>query len=210
MMKWQAVFFDFDGVILDSVDVKTRAFARMFRGYGPEVERQVVDYHLAHGGVSRYEKFRYYYEQLLHRELTEARLAELGDEFAGLVVEEVLKAPFLTGAVETLEFLKKKGVPTFVVSGTPHEEVQHIVSMRNLDRFFLEVHGAPRKKDQILRELADKHGFTLARCLFIGDAMTDYNAAVDTGTQFLGIVAEEDTSPFPPDTTVSHRVTWKM
>ena len=33
--KWQAVFFDFDGVILDSVDVKTQAFAAMFRAYGP-------------------------------------------------------------------------------------------------------------------------------------------------------------------------------
>ena len=40
--RWEAVFFDFDGVILDSVDVKTQAFADMFRQYGPEVERAVV------------------------------------------------------------------------------------------------------------------------------------------------------------------------
>ncbi len=57
-MKWQVVFFDFDGVILDSVDVKTKAFAKMFRHYGPEVEQVVVDYHLANGGVSQVQKIR--------------------------------------------------------------------------------------------------------------------------------------------------------
>jgi beta-phosphoglucomutase-like phosphatase (HAD superfamily) len=41
--RLQAVFFDFDGVILDSVDVKARAFSEMFRDYGPEVEKAVVD-----------------------------------------------------------------------------------------------------------------------------------------------------------------------
>jgi beta-phosphoglucomutase-like phosphatase (HAD superfamily) len=33
-MRYQAIFFDFDGVILDSVHVKTEAFAAMFRKYG--------------------------------------------------------------------------------------------------------------------------------------------------------------------------------
>ena len=46
IMQWQAVFFDFDGVILDSVNVKTHAFSQMFRKYGPEIEESVVRYHL--------------------------------------------------------------------------------------------------------------------------------------------------------------------
>lgn len=203
MIQWQAVFFDFDGVILDSVDVKTRAFARMFRPYGPEIERAVVEFHLAHGGVSRYEKFRHYYDQLLQQELTDARLEELGDEFAGLVVEEVLKAPFIEGALESLKFLKKQEVPAFVVSGTPQEEVRDIVKRRGLEDYFTEVHGAPRKKDEIIREITLKYGLDLSRCLFIGDAMTDYTAAMATGTAYLGIVPVNITSPFPDGTIIS-------
>jgi len=58
-MNWQAVFFDFDGVILDSVDVKTDAFVAIFRGYGPKIREDVVKYHHENGGVSRMEKFKY-------------------------------------------------------------------------------------------------------------------------------------------------------
>ncbi len=36
--NYQAVFFDFDGAILDSVNVKTNAFATMFRPYCKNVE----------------------------------------------------------------------------------------------------------------------------------------------------------------------------
>jgi beta-phosphoglucomutase-like phosphatase (HAD superfamily) len=43
-MHYQAIFFDFDGVILDSVHVKTEAFAAMFRKYGPEIERAVFGF----------------------------------------------------------------------------------------------------------------------------------------------------------------------
>ena len=64
-MNWNAVFFDFDGVIPDSVYVKTKPFAKIFRHYGPEVEQAVVDHHLANGGVSRFEKFEYYYTHIL-------------------------------------------------------------------------------------------------------------------------------------------------
>ena len=59
------VFFDFDGVILDSVDVKTKAFGKMFEAYGSDVQKEVVQYHLENCGVSRFEKFRYYYENIL-------------------------------------------------------------------------------------------------------------------------------------------------
>ena len=122
-MNWQAVFFDFDGVILDSVDIKTRAFARMFRKYGPDFEQEVINYHITHGGVSRFEKFRYYYNHLLKRSISDDELASLGEQFSCLALEEVLVAPFIPGALETLQDLAPKGTPSYVVSGTPEKEV---------------------------------------------------------------------------------------
>ena len=146
-MKWQAVFFDFDGVILDSGDVKTKAFAKMFRHYGPEVERAVVDYHLANGGVSRFKKFEYYYKHILQKPINKNILEALGREFNQLAIEGVLAAPFVDGALETLEQLRKQCIPAFVVSGTPDEEIKVIAKKRNIALYFLEVHGSPRKKE---------------------------------------------------------------
>ena len=205
-MKWKAVFFDFDGVILDSVGVKTKAFAKMFRNYGPEVEKAVVDYHLANGGVSRFEKFEYYYKNLLQKPITQDILEALGREFNQLAMEGVLAAPFIDGALETLKQLKKDGIPAFVVSGTPDEEINVIVEKRNLAPYFLEMHGSPRKKQEIVRDIAGRHGYQLEKCLFIGDATTDYEAAKYCGTIFLGIVKDGERSPFPEGTRISARV----
>ena len=204
--KWQAVFFDFDGVILDSVDVKTRAFATMFRPYGPEVEKAVVDYHLVHGGVSRFEKFKYYYENLIKQQITGELLEELGNQFNQLVLNEVLEAPFIEGALETLQQLKEQDVPAFVVSGTPQEEIQMIVEKKNLGRYFVEVHGSPRKKHEILEDIVARYEFITDKCLFIGDAMTDYEAARESGIKFLGIVHKIAVTPFPPDTEIALQV----
>lgn len=205
-MNWQAVFFDFDGVILDSVDVKTKAFAKMFRHYGPEVERAVVDYHLANGGVSRFEKFEYYYEHILQKNISHETLEALGRQFEQLALEGVLATPFIDGAMDTLKHLKQHGIPVFVVSGTPDEEIKLIVEKRHLDHYFVEVHGSPRKKAEIVLGISSRYAYRLEECLFIGDATTDYEAAQTCRTKFLGIVKKKEGSPFPKGTIVSDRV----
>lgn len=187
-MRYQAVFFDFDGVILDSVNVKTDAFASMFRKYGPEVEKAVVDYHLAHGGVSRFEKFKYYYEKLLKKTINDKELDRLGCQFNELVLEKVLASPFIPGALETLKELKEKSIPAFVVSGTPDVELKSIVEKRKLSSYFLEVHGSPITKDIIITDILNRHELVAPECLFVGDAITDYEAAMICHMDFIGIV----------------------
>ena len=206
-MDWQAVFFDFDGVILDSVHVKTEAFAQMFRPYGSEVERQVVNYHVRNGGISRFEKFRYFYGRILGKHITEKDLQKLGSQFSDLVLHEVLKAPFMDGSWETLEKLQRNNTPAYVVSGTPNEEIEYIVRERRLTEFFREVHGSPREKHEIINDILNRHGYEKSRCMFIGDAMSDYKASRSTGVSFVGIVKKGESSPFPKGTLISHEVT---
>ena len=205
-MKPQAVFFDFDGVILDSVNVKTEAFAAMYCQYGLHIEKAVAQYHLENGGVSRFKKFKYFQAVLLGKPPTEKKLEALGEQFQGLVLEKVLRAPFIPGALETLEELKDKKIPSFIVSGTPDEEIKYIVSTRNLDKYFLEVHGSPTTKDALVLDIAERHQLILADCLFCGDATTDFHAAQKTGVPFLGIVQRGEVSPFSEGTEIKNSV----
>jgi beta-phosphoglucomutase-like phosphatase (HAD superfamily) len=205
-MKWDAVFWDFDGVVLDSVHVKTRAFSKMFSQYGQAVEKAVIDYHLTNGGVSRYEKFKYYYRVLLKKKLPGAELEALGAEFSKLALEEVLNSPFICGALETLKDLKKREVPCFVASGTPDDEIKKIIAKRNLSNYFQEVHGSPALKDQILRCVIAKYDYLPSNCVFLGDAMTDYIAAQKVGIRFIGVCEKKTTSPFPTGTLVTSEV----
>jgi len=47
--------------------------------------------------------------------------------------------------------------------------------------------GSPRKKAEILADIVGRKGYVPEQCLFLGDAMTDYDAAQAVGTRFWGL-----------------------
>ena len=83
------IIFDFDGVLVDSVDIKTRAFANLFKDKSPEIVKAVVEHHLTHGSMSRFDKIRHYYKEFLKQPLTDEMLNSLCGRFAEIVFEEV-------------------------------------------------------------------------------------------------------------------------
>ena len=89
----RAIVFDFDGVLVESVDVKTHAYARLFKEYGKDIVSKVVDYHVKNGGVSRFVKFRTIYSKILKKPLSEDIFKSLCDQFSNIVVDEVVAAP---------------------------------------------------------------------------------------------------------------------
>lgn len=193
--QFDAIVFDFDGVLVESADVKTRAFAALYADYGPDIERQVVEYHLAHAGISRYRKFQHYQEQLLGVPYTEADGEALSLRFSRQVVDVIVQAPYVPGALEVLERCLGK-LPMFVASGTPDEELHEIVERRCMAGYFVSVNGSPETKADILRRLIREHAFVASRVLMVGDALADLEGAENAGTAFLGrIVAGHN--PFP-------------
>lgn len=197
--KYKALIFDFDGVILDSVNVKTEAFAEMYRPFGTEVEQKVVAHHLEHGGVSRYEKFKIYHKEFLGETIDEAKVQEMAEHFSSLVFEKVVASPFIKGA---LEFLKEQHDKFlfFVATGTPKIEIDRIVPARDLSKYFHTLYGSPTKKPEIINTILDLHNLNANEVLFIGDAMTDYKAAHECHLDFVGV--ESDHTTFPEGTIV--------
>ena len=151
----RAIAFDFDGVLVESVEVKTRAFARLFNTEGPDAVRKILDYHLENGGVSRFEKFKTIYRSILKRPLSEEQFRSLCERFSELVVDEVVAASWVDGAEEWL--IRHQGrYPLFVISGTPQEELQEIITRRGMAKFFTSVLGAPRTKGLLLRDASQQ------------------------------------------------------
>lgn len=192
----KAIVFDFDGVILQSVDIKTRAFEKLFAAETPEAVARIIAHHLAHGGVSRFEKFRHAYREILKRPLSAEEEVALGLRFNTLVEEAVSVCPWVPGAREFLE-ARHKLLPLFVASGTPQEELARIVERRGLKEYFRAVYGTPAKKDAILRSIAASLRCGAADLLMVGDAMTDHDAARATGAAFIGVETPGALNPFP-------------
>ena len=79
------IFFDFDGVIAESVSAKTDAFEEMYLKYGKDIAVKVVEYHKRHGGVSRFEKFKYFHKELLNEEINQDKIDELAIQFSNFI-----------------------------------------------------------------------------------------------------------------------------
>lgn len=191
-----ALVFDFDGVILQSVEAKTRAFGMLVAGHGDEARRRMIEYHLAHGGVSRYEKFAWFHREVLGEEIDEERSREWGAQFTELCYRQVLGAPFVAGAREVLERWQDR-LPLFVASGTPQEELAQIVRDRGLGRFFQGVHGTPPAKHRLLAGIVKGLGLEAGRVLMVGDSSTDREAAETVGTGFFGVGDSFASGPWP-------------
>ena len=101
--KKKIIFFDFDGVIVESVDIKANAFGKLFKPEGEDVVGKVLSYHLDNTGVSRFEKFRNIYKKILRQQLKKEAFQDLCRRFSKLVLNEVVKTPYVEGAVEFLE-----------------------------------------------------------------------------------------------------------
>lgn len=181
----QAVVFDFDGVILESAEVKTDAFVELYAAHGEAVVAQVRAHHLANLGISRFKKFAWIAEHVLRTALSDDASAALGVRFSDLALAKVLAAPFVPGAEAALAAVAALGLPMFVASGTPVDELRMIVERRGLAAWFQEVHGAPREKPEVLRDLMARHAVVPEHVLFIGDGMSDYKAARAASTLFL-------------------------
>jgi len=195
-MALSCIIFDCDGVILESVSVKTRAFRRLAEPFGSEAADRLVMYHAAHGGVSRYKKFEWLYREVLGRESTQEELAELGRRFAEIAFEEVCRCDLVPGIEEVL--LRRHGrTPMYVCSGTPHEELQAVLRLRGLDRYFAGIYGTPPAKTELLREIIRQAGVDPASAVMVGDSVTDRDAAAAVGTQFYGRGDELKGGDFP-------------
>lgn len=206
-MQYDAIFFDWDGVVTDSVGIKTECFVEMFSEYGEYIMAKVKKHHLQNGGMSRFDKLRIYYEEFLGVPVSDADINRHADRFASLVMKKILEAPFIPGAVDTIIKQYEKGTLLFVVSGTPTQEIRDIAQHRSLYKYFVDIVGSPKKKDYWVAYFIKKYHLKPERCLFLGDAMADYLAAKNNGVHFIGIKINSCKTSFPENTIVKKSVT---
>ena len=182
----RAIFFDFDGVLVDSVPLKERVFREMIREQAPEHVEPAMEYYLSHGGTSRVEKFRAIWPNILHRHLPDDVLSRLAKEFSHRVSGRVIRCPYIRGAEA---FLRKfhEDLQLFVISGTPEPELQRIVRSRGMQPFFQGVFGSPPTKVDIGERILREWQLQRSEVCFIGDATTDRDAARKLQTRFVGI-----------------------
>ena len=184
----KVIIFDFDGVILDSAEIKLRAYAALYAGEDPEKIQVLLRHSRLHGGITRRPKIEYYERTLFGRSGDVETVEALAHRYSEIVYQAVLDCPFVEGAEALLAKASAAGVRMHVVSGTPELELRQIIADRNLSRFFRSICGAPATKPDSFREIVALERCDRAELLAVGGSLTEYLAARSADIPFLGIV----------------------
>jgi phosphoglycolate phosphatase-like HAD superfamily hydrolase len=179
----EAVFWDFDGVIKDSVEVKSIAFEKLFSIYGHQISTKVREHHEQNIGISRFEKIPLYMswsDELI----TDKSVQEFCNKFSLLVKRAVIDSPWVPGFLEVIESAHCSSKHILVTS-TPEEEIEYILDKLGIASFFYKVYGSPvLKKDAIFIELRNL-SIKSENAILIGDSLNDYEAARSNNLKFF-------------------------
>jgi beta-phosphoglucomutase-like phosphatase (HAD superfamily) len=198
-MIYKCFIYDFDGVICDSVNIKTEAFLEIYSQESEENKMNIKDYHLANGGISRFEKIQYFENYILKKEISPSDLISKGEMFSLLVKQKVIESNYIPGIIDFLNLNFEKKLQ-FICTGTPENEITDIVNMRRINKYFNKVYGSPKSKVEIIKKILIEYKLLESECLFFGDAITDLNAANQMNIDFLGL---ENSDTLFPDKTIT-------
>ncbi len=203
----RVIVLDFDGTLVESVDVKTDAFRELFRDY-EKVRDQILAYHLEHNGVSRLIKLRHIYEHFLKLPYDEKTEQQVTERFSALVFERVVQCSFVPGAPEFLNYFAHR-CPLYVVSSSPRDELERVISARGMMHWFRGVFGAPQSKAEAIRHLLAQEDASPEEAVFVGDSVEDYQAGLEVGVRFVArqnkeSFAHANVPVFPDMETIHH------
>ena len=109
------IIFDYDGTIADSVNIKTEAFAKLYNSYGDQIVKKVIDYHLSNGGVSRFDKIKFFHNEYLGIQISKSELDMFSKRFSDIVIDKVINSPYIE---VVFQFIKENysNVQSFMLS----------------------------------------------------------------------------------------------
>ena len=183
-MSKTIVYFDFDGVILDTIDTKNRAFFILFKNnFVSNFAEMAYEYHINNLGVSRYNKFRYIYENILHAELNDKIIADLDIQLNKLILAEIYKLKVSKDFLDFILKIRLKGLECNIITATPYDEIIQILNYFNITFFFKKVYSSSfRSKSEILYDLLDHVNNNF---VYFGDTQEDFIAASSNSMRFI-------------------------
>ena len=185
-MKFHAIIFDMDGVIVDSEPLHERAFLEVLEeiGFGRTHDIDFPAYY----GKSDLIVWRDFIARHHPAQSLEELLGRKEEKFGALLQKE---EPIFPGLLELLTRLSPR-YPLAVASGSRHPTINAVLAMRGLRRFFRVVvssedvpHGKPAP--DIFLRTAELLGVAPRGCCVIEDSASGVEAALAAGMTVVAI-----------------------
>lgn len=192
MMK--NLFLDFDGVLVDSNHLKSSALREVSTLlFGETAGEEMVKYHLANPGFSRFDLFRHIWSEF--GITTEWGVPKALAYFSHTVMSGYIGCSRVSDS--TVENLSQYS--PVVLTAAPRDEILELLELFGWGHYFnSRVLGSPGRKSELLLEYLE--GAPLEEgSLFAGDAESDFRVAMEFGIGFVFVSGWSDWKPSKED-----------
>ena len=146
-------------------------------------------YNIPSGDLSEF--YKLYHQKVFLNKRDEYLVEKLTTRFSELTREAIVECPFVKGAKDFLEHIRAM-FAVYLLSATPHSDLELILEARGLNDYFKTYCGAPIKKTETLKKIMMKEKASANEILFIGDSPEDQQSAKDLGIFFIGRKSDRD------------------
>ena len=184
--KYSTIFWDFDGVIINSDEVRTEGFKHIFDSYSKEYIDKLINYHTINGGLSRYEKIEYFSQKILDKRLNDQEKREFAQLYGNYCRERLCNKNLLIKS--SISFIKEnhKNFNFHLVSASDEKELIYLCSNLDITKYFKSISGSPVNKIENIKRLLKSNNYIESKCCLIGDSINDKVAAIENSISFFG------------------------
>lgn len=182
----KVILWDFDGVILDSMEVREMGFVKVLGNYPEEQVKLLLKYHKENGGLSRYVKFRYFMEEILYEPLDEKKVAAMANQFSEIMRTSLGSRDQLIH--EVINFIRSQFTEfdMHIVSGSDGEELRFLCDKLEISGHFKTIQGSPEPKISLVNNILKQFKYEKSTVCLIGDSINDFDAANQNKIDFYG------------------------
>jgi phosphoglycolate phosphatase-like HAD superfamily hydrolase len=196
----KSVIFDCDGVILQSNRLKSDAFGQVLKKYDPKDVEDFVSFHKKTGGVSRFEKFAFFFREKLNLDDWEKLTFKACEDFGEIIFDGLCHCQLIPGFGEFLSFLEARKISLSVNTGGAQNEIRDVFRQRDLlDRFQIVLGSPDTKYDNMIK--IQELGLIEPGTVYFGDSRLDFDLAQSFNLRFV-YVGYESEWPEGEETTI--------
>lgn len=184
LLNKKVILWDFDGVILNSAEIREEGFVQVLSNYPTEKVELLLKYHKENGGLSRYDKFEYFFKHILKIKMDQEILDRLAIEFSIIMKKALTDKKLLIEEVNNFIHNEQNNFNMHIVSGSDENELKYLCEKLGILNNFNSVHGSPTPKNLIVKNLIERENYQKSKICLIGDSINDFNAAIANNIDF--------------------------
>ncbi len=186
LQEYKNIFWDFDGVILNSDKVRTDGFRFIFSSFTQSQIDEIIEYHHYNGGLSRYEKVDYFFDVVVKTKVSLERKTQLIQDYGKFCFKKLCDKNLLI--TDSLKFISKNfnNFNFHIVSASDQLELKKISKVLSIEKYFRSIIGSPISKIKNVEKLLSTYQYEKEECCLIGDSKNDKIAADYNKIDFFG------------------------